>query len=103
MNKPDLSLEELADANKSEFDRLFATQMALGTPIAAGGAAQTLTSPHLTEKDADNARLRQELQQKEDQNQRQWATPHLVRDTRSLVESTALLRVTHAIGRGATY
>ena len=55
MNKPDLSLEELADANKSEFDRLFATQMALGTPIAAGGAAQTLTSPHLTEKVTDNA------------------------------------------------
>ena len=55
MNKPDLSLEELADANKSEFDRLFATQMALGTPIATGGAAQTLTSPHLTEKVTDNA------------------------------------------------
>ena len=55
MNKPDLSLEELANANKSEFDRLFATQMALGTPGAGDATGQTLRSPHLTEKDTHNA------------------------------------------------
>jgi N-methylhydantoinase B len=55
VNKPDLSLEELADANKSEFDRLFATQMALGTPGAGDATGQTLRSPNLTEKDTHDA------------------------------------------------
>ena len=54
MKKPTLSLDELAAANQSEFDQLFATRMALSPPIMTDGVAQAPIPAHQIANDTDN-------------------------------------------------
>ena len=54
MKKPTLSLDELAAANQSEFDQLFATRMALSPPIITDGVAQAPIPDHQIANDTDN-------------------------------------------------
>ena len=54
MKKPTLSLDELAAANQSEFDQLFATRMALSPPLITDGVAQAPITAHQIANDTYN-------------------------------------------------